>query len=202
MLPRGYSPKITNGMVRRERALRRLRERVDLGDDDDSDDSKETKLKAWGKRLFTSSATTPADVPMTPVKTRPTGRVSERAKSAPTQQDESTTTAPAVATSAASPPDDTSTPAIPEEEEVQTQTQTPPRTKKPSRPHKSRPRALRILPTQPEDSELRSVIDRRGSPSSFARERMRQIAAKNAPFDDPDKQRAICKSNYMHIIDA
>ncbi|KAJ3500403.1 hypothetical protein NM208_g17152 [Fusarium decemcellulare] len=32
MLPRGYSPKITNGMVRRERALRRLRERVDLED--------------------------------------------------------------------------------------------------------------------------------------------------------------------------
>ncbi|KAM0808290.1 hypothetical protein AB5N19_08633 [Seiridium cardinale] len=33
MLPRGYSPKITNGMVRRERATRRLRPRIVVGAD-------------------------------------------------------------------------------------------------------------------------------------------------------------------------
>ncbi|KAI9899067.1 hypothetical protein N3K66_005528 [Trichothecium roseum] len=197
MLPRGYSPKITNGMVRRERALRRLRERVDLDDDDESDDSKETKIKAWGKRFFTSSSpATPPDVPMTPVKSKSTSRISERANPSTPQEDVSTAT-PTVATSA-SPPGDASTPDIPEEEEIQSQA--PPRAKKPSRPHKSKPRALRILPTQPENSELRTAPARRGSPSSFARERMREIAAKNAPFDDPDKQRAIWRRAIGHVF--
>ncbi|KAL2754979.1 hypothetical protein ACRALDRAFT_2089926, partial [Sodiomyces alcalophilus JCM 7366] len=45
MLPRGYCPKITNGMVRRERAIRKLRERVDL---DDSDvEEVEAKKRKW-----------------------------------------------------------------------------------------------------------------------------------------------------------
>merc|ERR1712000_348354 len=57
------------------------------------------------------------------------------------------------------------------------------------RPRK-KPRALRLLPTQPEGEELKTIpVVGRKSPSSFARERMRAIAAKNGPFDDPDRQR-------------
>ncbi|KAM7193577.1 hypothetical protein V8F20_008350 [Naviculisporaceae sp. PSN 640] len=36
MLPKGYCPKITNVMVRRERAIRRLRDRVEVEDEDDT----------------------------------------------------------------------------------------------------------------------------------------------------------------------
>lgn len=55
LLPRGYSPKITNGMVRCEQAVRRLRERVDL-EDSSLESGEKTKLKDWGKRLFSSSS--------------------------------------------------------------------------------------------------------------------------------------------------
>ncbi|PHH69023.1 hypothetical protein CDD83_5859 [Cordyceps sp. RAO-2017] len=57
-------------------------------------------------------------------------------------------------------------------------------------PRKSRSRAPRLLPTHHEEAEPKeSPAAGRSSPSSFARERMRQIAANNAPFDDPDRQR-------------
>jgi hypothetical protein len=66
-----------------------------------------------------------------------------------------------------------------------------------TRPWKSKSRAIKPLPTQPEDAELNMenrAPNRRGSPSSFARERMREIADNNAPFDDPDKARPKCKT--------
>lgn len=60
MLPKGYSPRITNGMVRRERAIRRLRDRIVI---DDSDaESTHGRIHGWGstlkKRLFSLSSST------------------------------------------------------------------------------------------------------------------------------------------------
>ncbi|GJD02890.1 RING finger domain-containing protein [Colletotrichum higginsianum] len=57
MLPRNYCPKITNGMVRRERAIRRLRERVVL--DESDDEEAEVTSKHWGKRLFGTDKAAP-----------------------------------------------------------------------------------------------------------------------------------------------
>ncbi|KAM4058599.1 ring finger domain-containing protein [Hirsutella rhossiliensis] len=164
MLPRGYSPKITNGMVRREQAVRRLRERVDL--EDSSINSGDTKFKEWGKRLFSTSghASPPASSEVH-MASRPGAQTSEPKAAA------------AEADGAASSPDTSEA------------FQAPTGAKK-ARPRKSRPRALRLLPTHHEETEPKETATvGRSSPSSFARERMRQIAAKNAPFDDPDHQR-------------
>lgn len=166
MLPRGYSPKITDGMVRRERALRRLRERVNL--DDVSLESGETKIKMWSKRIFTSSSH--SDVPMTPVTARRPTTTSSGKSTLGTD-----TTAVSQTTNAAV-----------------TQSPIP---AKSSRLRGPRPRPLKLLPTQPEDAELKTEPQGgRKSPSSFARERMRAIAARNAPFDDPDQSYPMCKS--------
>lgn len=186
MLPRGYSPKITNGMVRRERALRRLRERVDI--EELSLESGDTKLKAWGKRLFSShsshSSSTKSDVPMRPLKSSKRGGDSPRNQNS-TESEESN--------SSPSLPDRTADSITPDSTTGSAQVPAP--TAK-ARPRKSKPRALKLLPTQPEEGELDTDLrgpNRRGSPSSFARERMREIADNNAPFDDPDKSRPKCK---------
>ncbi|KAM5355362.1 hypothetical protein ACJ41O_002008 [Fusarium nematophilum] len=176
MLPRGYSPKITNGMVRRERALRRLRERVDL--EDLSEGSSDTKIKDWGKRLFraSSSPTRSGNSPLVSLKL---SRFRRSPAEEPTDTQDQTDTPPAPSSTAS------------HSEEPESTTR-PPTAAKASKPRRTRPRALNLLPTQPENSELCTVpAPGRKSPSSFARERMREIAAKNAPFDDPDSQRAI-----------
>ncbi|KAK0734312.1 hypothetical protein B0T26DRAFT_64433 [Lasiosphaeria miniovina] len=83
MLPQGYSPKITNEMVRRERATRRLRDRVeviDVEDNNDSDDAtKRSRMHGWGgtiKRIWsrgvraattkTTTTTTAAETELQP----------------------------------------------------------------------------------------------------------------------------------------
>ncbi|PTD12604.1 hypothetical protein FCULG_00003377 [Fusarium culmorum] len=144
MLPRGYSPRITNGMVRRERALSKLRQRVDL--EDLSEEGDNTKMKDWEPATTETQEGTERQSP-------PIGPAAQ-----PEQE------------SNIRPPAPTTTP----------------------RTRRAKPRRLNMLPTQPENSELSTEpTPRRGSPSSFARQRMREIAAKNAPFDDPDSQRAI-----------
>lgn len=50
MLQRGYCPRITNAMVRRERAIRRLRDRVEMEEDDASVHHKR-RIHSWGSSL-------------------------------------------------------------------------------------------------------------------------------------------------------
>lgn len=201
MLPRGYSPKITNGMVRRERALRKLRGRVDL--EDLSVDAGDTKIRVFGKTLF-SISTARADVPMTPIKASNPREVtgdqstSEHAlieQTPPTiqatnPQGNNSETPETILEEDDRPPSEQS-----DSGDVQpTQPAQAAQPNRTSRPRKKRPRALRLLPTQPEGEELKTVPTvGRKSPSSFARERMRAIADKNAPFDDPDKRRPQCE---------
>ncbi|RSL64976.1 hypothetical protein CEP54_004404 [Fusarium duplospermum] len=178
MLPRGYSPKITNGMVRRERALRRLRERVDLEDlSEGSTDN--TKIRDWGKRLFRTSTSPTRPASSSPLVSLKLGKFRRRPAEDTTAE---------VSEHSDTPPAPSSTASQPEEPEATTR---PPAAAKATKPRRSRPRALNLLPTQPENSELITPAVGRASPSSFARQRMREIAAKNAPFDDPDSQRAI-----------
>ncbi|KAF7536686.1 hypothetical protein G7Z17_g13003 [Cylindrodendrum hubeiense] len=188
MLPRGYSPQITNGMVRRERALRRLRERVDF--DDLSDQSHDSKLKGWSRRLFRTSA------PSSPVVSRLVTFKFTKPKEEPAREP-----LPMVVEEPGTAPDTTPAPpsdSISEEPATVTNAPAPART---SKSRRTRPRALNLLPTQPEDSELKTIATvGRKSPSSFARERMREIAAKNAPFDDPDQQRAIWRRGLSKVF--
>ncbi|KAK3393719.1 hypothetical protein B0H63DRAFT_458930 [Podospora didyma] len=61
MLPKGYSPQITNAMVRREKAIRRLRDHVVIDDDDENDNENSGRLQRLGgamkKRLWRRDAT-------------------------------------------------------------------------------------------------------------------------------------------------
>lgn len=50
MLPRGYCPRITNSMVRRERAVHRLRDRVDMEEDADPGPQK-GRMHSWTSSL-------------------------------------------------------------------------------------------------------------------------------------------------------
>lgn len=211
MLPPGYSPKITNAMVRRERALRKLRERVEF--DDSSMESGDAKLKGWGKpgwgkRFFhsSSSSTESQDVqlesfqgqmdgeerqPSPPEHSsggeqspRGSGNDSNDSAGSGSPEVVAATTATTTTTATTVPPP-TNQPAAP-----QPAASAPPPKK--TRARKSKARPLHVLPTQPEGSELRTGFAGfvgRSSPSSFARERMREIANHNAPFDDPDQGR-------------
>lgn len=85
-------------------------------------------------------------------------------------------------------------------ETIATVTQNPAPTTR-AKTRKPQPRALRLLPTAPEGVEL-VVAQRAGghSPSSFARERMREIASQNAPFEDPDLRRPKCKLYTLLLL--
>ncbi|QUC19959.1 uncharacterized protein UV8b_04200 [Ustilaginoidea virens] len=187
MLPRGYSPKITNGMVRRERALRRLREKVDL-EDFLIEPGRRTRPKTWGSRLLGFSyAASPSSSNKTDVPMKILHGSRGDADAATSHQ---TAAAAGRETRNPSPLPDGPDPAGPDPVELAQALPVVAR----SQPRKSRPWALRLLPTQPEGAELKmstAAPNRRGSPSSFARERMRQMAGNNAPFDDPDRFRPI-----------
>ncbi|KAF7546143.1 hypothetical protein G7046_g9393 [Stylonectria norvegica] len=195
MLPRGYSPRITNGMVRRERALRRLRQRVDL--DNLSFDFNDHKMKAWGKRLFRSSPSTPSPPTILPLTIIKAPKPNREAIGVSTLmiEEESTITRPVPVASIEPVP----------EPRDQVISSGPATSVRPSR-SRMRPRALKLLPTQPENSALENSESEiappagRGSPSSFARERMQQIAAKNAPFDDPDQRRHLQPINQPFLV--
>ncbi|KAG6004933.1 hypothetical protein E4U21_000602 [Claviceps maximensis] len=196
MLPRGYSPRITNGMVRRERALRRLRERVDL--DEFSIEDGDTKLKTWGKKLFSSSH---SDCPSSDH----TDNIPMQMLTSPKKESDVKGITKAIeidnGSHSSTYPDRSSDSATPDSADV---VNLPSATTK-ARPRKLKPKPLRVLPTHPEDAERGmnpTAPNRRGSPSSFARERMRQIADNNAPFDDPDRSRSNCESPFAqrHIL--
>lgn len=61
MLPRGYCPKITNSMVRREKAIRRLRDSTDV-EEADGDDRQKGRMHSWGssikRKMFNNKALT------------------------------------------------------------------------------------------------------------------------------------------------
>ncbi|KAL6876757.1 hypothetical protein J3F83DRAFT_420092 [Trichoderma novae-zelandiae] len=194
MLPRGYCPPITNGMVRRERAVRRLRGRVDL--DFSSLESGESKLKGWGKKIFHlgGHAASP-DVPLTPIKASKPSKDDGGKKTSTTSSEQTVAETEAREVPPTTPSGTTTLMDVSEsEEDIMGETpaavpQTPAPTTR-TKARKPQSRALRLLPTAPEGVELVMAHPAGShSPSSFARERMREIASQNAPFDDPDLRR-------------
>ena len=177
MLPLGYSPKITNMMVRRERAIRRLREKVDLADyDPEMLLLEESWFRSWTHRLThpRSLRSSRDNVPL--------GSVSISDGRRPKLSDES-------------PPKRSSTSESAEQNGISdTANSQQTRQAVHSRPRRTRPRNLNLLPTQVEDDELDIVPDDESrSPTSFARERMRRIAAKNAPIERTGQSDSGCE---------
>lgn len=199
MLPPGYSPKITNAMVRRERALRKLRERVEF--DDSSIESGDAKFKGWGKpgwgkRLFHSSSSSEEsqDIQLEKRQASPPERSSgdeSPGRSGNGSDDSSGSGSPVAAATTVTPIPPALAAQSPLQPSVAQPVASAPPPKK-TRARKSKARPLHVLPTHPEGSELRTGFAGfvgRSSPSSFARERMREIANQNAPFEDPDQSR-------------
>jgi hypothetical protein len=216
ILPRGYSPKITNGMVRRERAIRRLRERVEV----EEPGSDEGKSKSWGKRLFMTGANgaqEPPEMQMTPIRTPKTPRVAKESgtpaashsppaashptsSQLPSQQASQTQPQPTIAEDPEPPQD------VPASFSSQAAPHAPPQTTpadettptSPADPAAStetrrnkKARTLRIEVPPPEGpSSNDGQTDGRRSPTARTRERMRTLAG--LPFTDPEAQQSIC----------
>ncbi|KAK3329532.1 hypothetical protein B0H66DRAFT_610450 [Apodospora peruviana] len=74
MLPQGYCPKITNAMVRRERAIRRLRDRVVIEDLEDDTGGGHSRIQSWGstikKHMFSAHTSTPTSSTSTELQSR------------------------------------------------------------------------------------------------------------------------------------
>ncbi|TDZ40284.1 putative RING finger membrane protein [Colletotrichum spinosum] len=193
MLPRNYCPKITNGMVRRERAIRRLRERVVVIESDDEDEE-EVKGKSWGKRLFGTdkAASSPMETPMTPV---------SPSRSPQTIDEEAAPRPPAPAVTDAprrSIVQSTLEPTQEEQEETQSSAQSDARSASPPLPQPPLPAAAShhaLRNKRKKSGGLRLHVPRtekhgtqkpagRKSPSALARARMRALAG--TPLDDPD----------------
>ncbi|OBR10090.1 Ring finger domain-containing protein [Colletotrichum higginsianum IMI 349063] len=204
MLPRNYCPKITNGMVRRERAIRRLRERVVL--DESDDEEAEVTSKHWGKRLFGTDKAAPprAETPMTPVlpaKSPKTGQESANARTTsdleaaplsrtlePTQEEQEDSDRP-----------------LSHSEGRETSQQQP----QPPRPaavaqhsHRNKRRktgGLRLhVPSSDDSKQANQRPEGRKSPSALARARMRALAG--TPFDDPEGRSPAWKRYVVKVF--
>lgn len=192
MLPRGYCPRITNGMVRRERALRRLRERVVLEDSDEEEGS-ERKRRNWKDWILRRGETSPvgSDVPMTPVtpvKDSPSSTEATDATQEAQAQNQRTLDPPQEE------PQEEGGAGEGEEGGQQPQAPQPATTAHHSRRQKRRrkPRNLQLRAPRPGEPPLApQQAEGRKSPSALARQRMRTLAG--TPFDDPDGRRPICK---------
>ncbi|KAF4855155.1 putative RING finger membrane protein [Colletotrichum siamense] len=205
MLPRNYCPKITNGMVRRERAVRRLRERVIVVESDDEEE--EVKGKSWGRRLFGTdkAASSPKETPMTPVTT---------SRSPKTAQESATARTPAPAETE-DPRRSTLEPTQEEQEDSdrpssQSGGQEP--AQPISRPPQASPAAhhglrgkrrksggLRLhMPGSDDTKQTHSKPEGRKSPSALARARMRALAG--TPLDDPDGRNPIWKRYVVKVF--
>lgn len=211
MLPRGYCPKITNGMVRRERAIRKLRERVVL---DDSDvEEGEAKKRKWTEWIFHHNKDSPkSDVemnPVTPVKDSPAPPAPPtRAAESQAGMDPSHT--PPVVQRTLEPPqedaqEDAPRPDGDHQPESQPQQQPPVQAPRPvvavsrsTRRSKRQKKArnIHLRPLNPNDpSPSHRQPEGRKSPSALARQRMRTLAG--TPLDDPDGRGPLCKFAFF-----
>lgn len=180
MLPRGFCPKITNSMVRRERALRKLRQQVEI--DEESITSERIKQSLWNHLRF---------------RRHPKSDAMNDYQMSSMEEDSVKGPSPDSSSNEPHSPSEPSSPDAPATVEP-VLPQKPSATKKKAKTKGPRPRPISVMPTQPEEAVLKTTgTVGRHSPSSFARERMREIADKNAPFEDPDLSRPACK---FHVL--
>ncbi|PNH37087.1 hypothetical protein VD0004_g9690 [Verticillium dahliae] len=205
MLPRGYCPKISNAMVRRERAIRRLRSRVVL--DDSDDEGGEEKHGRWGKWLRRRDQHQPlpggAGVPLTPVSPsksdvalRPPSSPADAAQQPPSTQRTLETTQEEPAEDSVDPQGDGQA----HHSTLQTP-QPAAAAHHSSRKAKRRkkPRDLRLQAPQPGEQPLEPrQVEGRKSPSALARQRMRTLAG--TPLDDPDGRRPVWRKAFTKVF--
>ncbi|KAK2025323.1 hypothetical protein LX32DRAFT_65501 [Colletotrichum zoysiae] len=204
MLPRNHCPKISNGMVRRERAIRRLRERVVL--DESDDEEAEVKGKRWGKRLFGTDkvASSPIETPMTPVVPSNSQNTAQEAANTrapsdlevaslsrtlePTQEEQEDSEQPSSQSEGRGPP--------------QPQLEPPRPAAIAQHSHRSKrfkTGGLRLhVPSSDEPQQAHQRPEGRKSPSALARARMRALAG--SPFDDPDGRSPAWKRYVVKVF--
>lgn len=185
MLPRGFCPKITNGMVRRERAIRRLRERVVLDDSDVEDDEyKPKKWSTWFRRKRTRQLSLASDVPLTPV-----SPVKETHREILSSSDRGTQPQRTLEPTQEEPLEDG-------QQESTHRAPPPVATSNVSRRQKRRrkPRNLQLHTAGGPPPEGQG----RKSPSALARQRMRTLAG--TPVDDPDGRRPMWKQAFTKVF--
>ncbi|KAH6681099.1 hypothetical protein F5X68DRAFT_269872 [Plectosphaerella plurivora] len=194
MLPYGYCPRITNGMVRRERAVRKLRERVILDDSDFEDD--ERKPRKWTKmfrKRTTKHDTSISDTPLTPVTPS-----KESYKEISTTAGE-TQPQPPLESHQEEPQDGTDRSDQPQPPAA---TATAPHSRRQKRQKK--PRNLQLQTPNPEEPPAPAPAPApapkqgRKSPSALARQRMRTLAG--TPVDDPDARRPIWRQAFTKVF--
>ncbi|KAK0369373.1 hypothetical protein CLIM01_13270 [Colletotrichum limetticola] len=206
MLPPNYCPKITNGMVRRERAIRRLRERVVFDESDDEEG--EVKSKRWGKRLFGTdkAASSPTETPLTPVLTSKSPKTVQESANVDTSVD--LEAAPLSTTQRALEPTQ-------EEQEDSDQPSSQSEAQDPPHPQPQPPRQAAAAPATQQNKRRKAGGLRlhmpgseshqnhprpegRKSPSQLARARMRALAG--TPFDDPDGRNPAWKRYVVKVF--
>ncbi|KAG7146784.1 putative RING finger membrane protein C15C4.06c like [Verticillium longisporum] len=176
MLPRGYCPKISNAMVRRERAIRRLRSRVVL-DDSDDEGGEENPSKS--------------DVAL-----RPSSSPADAAQQPPSTQRTLETTQEEPAEDSVDPQGDGqahhSTLQTPQPAAAAHHS-----SRKAKR--RNKPRDLRLQAPQPGEQPLEPrQVEGRKSPSALARQRMRTLAG--TPLDDPDGRRPVWRKAFTKVF--
>ncbi|KAK1970596.1 hypothetical protein LY78DRAFT_677565 [Colletotrichum sublineola] len=190
MLPRNYCPKISNGMVRRERAIRRLRERVIL--DESDDEEAEAKSKHWGMRLFGTdkAALSTTETPMTPVIPSKSPKAGQEAANTSTPSDLEAASLPRTLEPTQEEQEDLEQPSSQSvgQEPPQSQPQLPQPAAVAQHSHRNKPHkigGLRLhVPSSDDSKQAHQRPEGRKSPSALARARMRALAG--TPFDDPD----------------
>lgn len=192
MLPRGYCPRITNAMVRRERAMRRLRGTVDV--EIDSAEGK-SKHKLFSKRTF-SDLVTPNHHSSDPsTKSTKPPKEAPVEPQTPVQPMEGTETqTPNARGAETGSPDDPDAIAQSPQNQEGTATESedtvaalPPITRH-KKSRRNKPRELKLAPIKgPPLSDHQP--EGRKSPSDLARARMKHLAR---PLDDED-DRPLCK---------
>lgn len=204
MLPRGYCPKITNAMVRRERAMRRLRSTVDVEVDSVQGKGKGrflSKLSLHDLLPHNHGSEHGSEIPLTPIKSSKTLSKSQSPAPATISARTATSTieeTPSELAPRRRPPDPTLSPQPthprPRSEAAPTESEDTvaalPKTQRRNKPRRSRPNQLRLQPPPDDASKSGSQGGRRKEPSDLARARMRHLAR---PLDDDEASAPTCK---------
>ena len=197
MLPVGYAPRITNGMVRRERAMRRVKGRVSVSVEMEPTDDGRGKIGIFPRNLFKDKDGSAHEIPLSPIASPKADKEKVSPEKIPLPP--SNTPSPAPTTNTPPPTDDAAAAHVPassiptagrEEKtaaaaEAQPESQ-PPRTRT-KRPRRSRASRLALSKAPDSMAQLDHQLDGRKSPTPATKARMKQIADDVDPKIETDR---------------
>lgn len=212
MLPRGYCPTITNAMVRRERAMRRLRGTVDV-EVDSVHGKKGRFLSKLSLHDLLPHGSNSSQIPLTPLKSpKPAKDVPSQTQSTPPATTSARTTTPATEPSPTEPEptpepqsqeDSISTPrparrrsSRPEIAPAESEDTVAalPKTHRRGKQRRNRPNHLKLQPANGAATGEPPPGSRR-EPSDLARARMKHLAR---PLDEDEAATPMCRSTLSH----